>query len=289
MEQGGAHPIQWYPGHMAKARRRLAESLKLIDVVVELCDARAPASTRNPDFDDLFAGKTRVVLLNKSDLADPRETEKWIARFRREGALAEGVVSTGKSAGKTAAALITRAAKPKVDALMAKGVHKVVRCMVVGIPNVGKSTLINRVAGVNRAAEGDKPGVTRSNQWVRITPYLELMDTPGLLWPKLSNQIYAKRLAYIGSVNDDALDYETLSTELISELLTRCPDAIAARYGQVNGDTPAGELLAAVCRSRGFLLKGGEPDTERAARVTLDEFRGGKIARVTFDRAEEEP
>ena len=180
--------INWYPGHMAKTRRMLVDNLKMIDVVVEVIDARAPLASRNPDFDDLFVGKARVVLLNKSDLADGNSTKRWISFYNRRGIEASGVSATGGSAKKIVTALIEKAAKPRVDAMKAKGVNKVVRCMIVGIPNVGKSTLINRMAGESRAEVGDKPGVTRGKQWVRISPYLELMDTPGMLWPKLEDQ-----------------------------------------------------------------------------------------------------
>ena len=173
--------IHWYPGHMAKARRMLQENLKLIDVVVELVDARAPAATRNPDFDGLFQNRTRVVLLNKSDLADPSVTKEWVAHFAGQGVLAEAIAATGNAAKKQAVRLIEQAAAPRVEKMRARGVNKVVRVMVAGIPNVGKSTFINRIAGQQRAQVGDRPGVTRGKQWVRITPYLELMDTPGLL------------------------------------------------------------------------------------------------------------
>jgi ribosome biogenesis GTPase A len=278
--------INWYPGHMAKTRRMLQENLKMIDVVVEILDARAPLASRNPDFDDLFAGKARVVLLNKSDLSDAGATKRWIAHFTRRGIEAAGVSATGGSAKKIAVSLIEKAAKPRVDAMRQKGVNKTVRCMIVGIPNVGKSTLINRVAGQNRAEVGDKPGVTRGKQWVKITPYLELMDTPGMLWPKLEDQELAKHLAYLGSIRDEIMDGEELALGLLSLLQVIVPAQLTERYAKLLPDTPNSELLDAVCRSRGFLLRGGELDTERAARVALDEFRSGKIARVTLEQPE---
>lgn len=276
--------IQWYPGHMAKARRMLVENLKLIDVVVEIVDARAPAATRNPDFDALFSGKARVVLLNKADLAETGATKAWIAHYAKQGALAAEINATTNGAKKAAASLIERAARPKTDVWKKKGVNKVVRCMVVGIPNVGKSTLINRMAGERRAQVGDKPGVTKSKQWVRITPFLELMDTPGLLWPKLENPAYAMHLAFLGSINDEIMDTERLAEALLNELVTQNPDAVHARYGELAQAFEGEELLPAVARKRGFLLRGGEPDTARAARIVLDEFRAGKIARVTLER-----
>ena len=276
--------IQWYPGHMAKARRMLVENLKLIDVVIELVDARAPMATRNPDFDDLFAGKDRIVIMNKSDLAAPAACKEWIAYYKEQGAQAIEFVSTNASKRKQAIGMIEAAAAEKVRKMKEKGVIKTVRAMVVGIPNVGKSTFINRMAGSQRAQVGDKPGVTRGKQWVKISPYLELMDTPGLLWPKLENERLAKHLAYIGSVKDDIMDVERLAANLLSELNEICPEALTARYKKIQPGMEPHELLMAVCRSRGFLLSGGEGDTERAARIVLDEFRAGKIDRVTLER-----
>ena len=278
--------INWYPGHMAKTRRMLADNLKMIDVVVEVIDARAPLASRNPDFDDLFAGKARVVLLNKSDLADGNSTKRWISFYNRRGIEASGVSATGGSAKKIVTALIEKAAKPRVDAMKAKGVNKVVRCMIVGIPNVGKSTLINRMAGESRAEVGDKPGVTRGKQWVRISPYLELMDTPGMLWPKLEDQELAKHLAFLGSIKDEIMDSEELATDLLVLLQSMVPAPLTERFTKLAADTPKENLLDAVCRSRGFLLRGGELDTERASHVALDEFRAGKIARVTLEQPE---
>ena len=278
--------INWYPGHMTKTRRMLQENLKMIDVVVEILDARAPLASRNPDFDDLFAGKARVVLLNKSDLADSNATKRWITHFNRRGIEAAGISATGGSAKKIAVALIEKAAKPRVDAMKAKGVNKVVRCMIVGIPNVGKSTLINRIAGQNRAEVGDKPGVTRGKQWVKITPYLELMDTPGMLWPKLEDQELAKHLAYLGSIKDEVMDSEELATDMLELLQAAALPQLTQRYSKLTAETEKADLLRAVCLSRGFLLRGGELDTERAAHVSLDEFRAGKVARVTLEQPE---
>ena len=279
--------IQWYPGHMAKARRELSDNLKLIDAVIEVVDARAPAASRNPDFDDLFGSKARIVLLNKADLADPAVSRAWVAHYREAGISAEAVVSTGRNAKAAAVSLIERAVSGRVAAMKAKGVQKVVRCMVTGIPNTGKSTLINRIAGQTRAVTGDRPGVTKNRQWVKITPYLELMDTPGLLWPKLDDQEYALHLAFIGSINDEIMDIERLATELLSTLQACAPGQLNARYPKLTAETEKERLLETVCTSRGFLMKGGEADTERAARIVLDEFRAGKIARVTLERPEE--
>jgi ribosome biogenesis GTPase A len=271
---------------MTKTRRMLQENLKMIDVVVEILDARAPLASRNPDFDDLFAGKSRVVLLNKSDLADSNATKRWISHFNRRGIEAAGISATGGSAKKIAVALIEKAAKPRVDAMKQKGVNKVVRCMIVGIPNVGKSTLINRIAGQSRAEVGDRPGVTRGKQWVKITPYLELMDTPGMLWPKLEDQELAKHLAYLGSIKDEVMDSEELALDMLALLQATSSAQVTERYSKLTGQTPKEDLLKAVCLSRGFLLRGGELDTERAAHVSLDEFRAGKVARVTLEQPE---
>jgi len=280
--------IQWYPGHMAKARRQLIDNLKLIDVVVEIVDARAPRATRNPDFDDLFREKKRVVLLNKSDLASPSETKNWIAAYRAQDISAIEFVATNSAKKKAALDLIQKAAEDKIQKSLEKGIKKTVRVMVVGIPNVGKSTFINRIAGMNRAIVGDKPGVTKGQQWVKITPYLELMDTPGLLWPKLEDPQLARHVAYIGSIKDDIMDIEELAALLLSDLIKVCPDELIARYKKLERDMSPEELLEGVCRSRGFMMGGGNFDTERAAKIVLDEFRGGKIARVTLDKATEE-
>ncbi len=276
--------INWYPGHMAKARRQLLEQLKRIDVVVEIVDARAPRASRNPDFDDLFAGKTRIVLLNKSDLADDHVSEEWIQYFRSRGILSGKIVSTSSEGKTIATRLISESTKSEVERMKAKGVQKTVRALVVGIPNVGKSTFINRIAGESRTKVGDRPGVTKGTQWVRVTPYLELLDSPGLLWPKLEDQTAARHLAFLGSINDEILELEELALQLLQELRNLCPEELSARYKKIDRETPDENLLHAVCQSRGFLIKGGELDTERAARVLLDEFRGGKIAHVTLER-----
>jgi ribosome biogenesis GTPase A len=274
--------IQWYPGHMAKARRMLEDNLKLIDVVAELVDARAPRSTSNPDFNDILKGKKRIIILNKSDLADPAATKKWIARYEKQGIPAMPFVSTGGNK-KAVVERIAASVQDEVKRMKEKGVLKTVRAMVVGIPNVGKSTFINRIAGAARAKAGDKPGVTKGKQWVKISPYLELMDTPGLLWPKLDHEVYAQRLAFIGSIKDDIMDVEALASLLLLHLRDKHYVDVSTRYKQIEQDMDPGLLLEAVCKSRSFIFPGGKWDTERAARIVLDEFRGGKIARATLD------
>ena len=280
--------IQWYPGHMAKARRQLTESLKLIDVVVEIVDARAPRATRNPDFDGLFKDKKRVVLLNKSDLASPALTKAWITEYKKNGIESIEFVATNSAKKKAALELMEIAAKEKVEKSLAKGVKKTVRAMIVGIPNVGKSTFINRIAGTNRAQVDDKPGVTMGQQSGKRTPYVELMDTPGLLWPKLEDPQLARHVAYIGSIKDDIMDTEELAASLLFDLMRICPEELVARYKKLEKDMAPEELLEGVCKSRGFVLGGGVLDTERAAHIVLDEFRAGKIARVTLDDPREE-
>lgn len=278
--------IQWYPGHMAKARRQLQEELKLIDVVVELVDARAPQSSRNPDFDALFQGKERVILLNKADLADPALLKRWIAWYEGQGIRAAALDSTTGKAKNVAVSMVEKAAEPKVKRMREKGVLKVVRAMVVGIPNVGKSTLINRIAGAKRAAVGDRPGVTRSKQWVKITPYLELCDTPGLLWPKINDQEMAKNLAFLGSIRDEIMPLEQLACELSFRLMEIVPELFRKRYPNLPENLEEGTVLDAIARSRGCLMAGNEPDTERAAKMVLDEFRAGKIGRIVLEAPE---
>lgn len=275
--------INWYPGHMAKAKRLLAEQLGRVDVVLELCDARLPYASRNPDLDKLLGGKRRVLLLNKADLADPAATSAWLNHFRAQGIdAAPYSASSGKA--KDAFAVIDRAAKEMVARAEEKGMHKTVRCMVVGVPNVGKSTLINKLHGGNIAKTGDKPGVTRANQWVNVNPYLQLLDTPGLLWPRLDNQLAARRLCYIGTVKDDVVDLPMLTIHLLQDLLAAAPEAVCARFRIADPSLRGEELLESVCRGRGFLMKGGVCDYDRCCAVVLDEFRAGKCGRITLEK-----
>ena len=274
--------INWYPGHMARAKRLLAEQLGRVDVVIELCDARLPHASRNPDLDKMIQGKKRVLLLNKADLADPAATKAWINHFRTMGIDAYAYQSIGGRA-KEAMTIIEAAAKDAVERAAQKGVRKTVRAMVVGVPNVGKSTFTNRLHGGSIAKTGDRPGVTRANQWVRITPYLELLDTPGLLWPRLDDQIAARRLCYIGTVKDDVVDLPMLAIHLLEDMLAVKPEAVTERF-KVKDPTLRGEaLLEAVCRGRGFLMKGGVCDYDRCCAVVLDEFRAGKLGRLTLE------
>ena len=274
--------INWYPGHMAKAKRLLADQLGRVDVVLEMCDARLPHSSRNPDLDRLIAGKKRVLLLNKADLADAAATSAWLNEFRRQGLDA---VCCNASAGKPREALaaIERAARDTVERAAQRGVRKTVRAMVVGVPNVGKSTLTNKLHGGSIAKTGDRPGVTRSNQWVRINPYLELMDSPGLLWPRLNDQVAARRLCYIGTVKDDVVDLPMLTICLLQDLLQVKPEAVMERFRFDDASLRGEALLEAVCRGRGFLMKGGVCDYDRCCAVVLDEFRVGRLGRITLE------
>ena len=274
--------INWYPGHMAKAKRLLADQLSRVDVVVELCDARLPHSSRNPDLDKLISGKKRVLMLNKADLADAGATGMWLNYFRSQGMDAVSYCATGGKA-KEAIAAIDRAAKEIVERAAQKGVKKTVRVMVVGVPNVGKSTFTNRLHGGNIAKTGDRPGVTRSNQWVRITPYLDILDTPGLLWPRLDDQLAARRLCYIGTVKDDVVDLAMLTIHLLQDMIAVKPEQVMERFRIKDPTLRGEELLEAVCRGRGFLMKGGVCDYDRCCYVVLDEFRAGKLGRITLE------
>ncbi|MGI5877024.1 MAG: ribosome biogenesis GTPase YlqF [Christensenellales bacterium] len=284
--------IHWYPGHMTRARRMIEENLARIDLVVEVLDARAPRASRNPDFDDLFAGKKRVAVLNKSDLADRAVTKQWIARFEADGMPAAAVAAVSVGAKKRILACIDRAIAPDARrALETRGVRKTFTVMVAGIPNVGKSTLINCLAGSGAARTGGKPGVTRGRQRVRITPYLELLDTPGLLWPKLEDPVSARHLAITGAVRDETTDIPGLSLLLLEELARTYPDLLAGRYrieANLVQELPPRELLSEICRRRGFLAGGGEPDEERGAATVLHEFRMGKLGAVSLERPGEE-
>ncbi len=279
--------INWYPGHMARAKRLLGDQLIRVDVVVELCDARLPHASRNPDLDAMIQHKKRMLLLNKADLADPNETAAWIRHFKNQGIAAHSYVSTGGRA-KDVLTLIENAASEMVERAAQKGMRKTVRVMVVGVPNVGKSTLINRINGGAIAKVGDRPGVTRSNQWVKVTPYLELLDTPGMLWPRLDDQLAARRLAYIGTIRDQVVDVPMLAIRLLEDMSAVAPDAITQRFKLTDTSLKGLELLEAVCRGRGWLMKGGVADVERGANVVLDEFRAGKLGRITLELAKNE-
>ena len=274
--------IQWYPGHMAKAKRELKEQLGRVDAVIELCDARLPFSSRNPDLSGLLAGKKKLLVLGKADLADEAETRRWTARFEAGG---ETAFPYDAVRGKAQDAMrhIERITREAVKRQAARGIRKTVRAMVVGVPNVGKSTFINRLNRTPVAKVADRPGVTRQVSWVRVGPYLELMDTPGLLWPRIDDKLAAMRLAWLGTIRDEILDQEALAISLLETLIGLRPEAVTSRYKIADPSVRGHPLLEAVCLGRGFLMAGGLPDTERAAAIVLDEFRAGKLGRITLE------
>ena len=278
--------IQWYPGHMTKAKRAMKEDIKLIDLVIELVDARVPLGSRNPDIDELAAGKARMVLLNKSDLADESANEEWVRYFSGLGCHVVKVNCKTGSGLKQINPTVQEACKEKIERDRRRGIlNRPVRAMVVGIPNVGKSTFINAFAGKACAKTGNKPGVTKGNQWIRLSKTLELLDTPGILWPKFEDQKAGLNLAFIGSINDEILDREELALELIRFLEERYPQLIEKRYPGVegnDGDCPSA-ILEQIARVRACLLKGGVSDNSKAASILLDDFRSGRLGRITLE------
>ena len=285
--------IQWYPGHMAKTRRMIGEQLKNVDAVCEILDARIPRSRRNPDIDGLTAGRPRLVVLNRADQADREATKDWAAFFKEKGwAVLETDSKSGAGTAKFSAA-VRELLADKLRAYAEKGqTGRVVRVMVLGIPNVGKSTFINKIAGRKTAKAEDRPGVTRSKQWVPIDRGLELLDTPGILWPKLDDKDVGLHLAFTGAVKDEILDTETLGCHMMAYLAEHYPEALKTGYklpalpereGEENDVAYGWRLLEAAGRRRGFLVSGGEVDTERMAKILLDEFRSGKLGRFTLE------
>lgn len=278
--------IQWYPGHMTKAKRAMKEDIKLIDLIIELVDARVPLSSRNPDIDDLGAGKARMVLLNKSDLADERRNSAWAAYFEGLGYHVLKVNSKSGAGLKQINGMVSEACREKIERDRRRGIlNRPVRAMVVGIPNVGKSTFINSFAGKACAKTGNKPGVTKGNQWIRLNKSLELLDTPGILWPRFEDQKVGIRLALIGSINDEILNKEELALALIRFLNQNYPEVLKARY-EAEG-TEGLKVLEEVARARACLKKGGELDLFKASRLLIDDFRSGKLGRITLEAPEE--
>lgn len=277
--------IQWYPGHMTRAKRAMEDAIKLIDLLIELVDARAPLSSRNPEIDQLGSGKARLVLLNKADLAEERANEAWVSWFLERG------LPTVKLNCRTGAGLkqingaVTEACREKLERDQRRGIkNRPIRAMVVGIPNVGKSTFINAFAGKACTKTGNKPGVTKGNQWIRLNKLLELLDTPGILWPRFEDQEVGKKLAYIGSINDDILNKEELALELLAFLFARYPQSLKERYGMEEMEPFA--ALEQIGKARGCLTKGGGYDLEKAANAFFDDFRSGKLGRITLELPE---
>ncbi len=285
----GELTIQWFPGHMAKARRMIREDSALVDAVCEIIDARIPASSRNPELPELTAGKPRMVILNRVDEADPAATARWRAVIAREGC---PVLETDCKSGRGVNAFtgaVRSLLRERIALYESRGQGgKPLRVMVAGIPNVGKSSFINRVARRRAAEAGDRPGVTRGKQWINAGNGVELLDTPGLLWPRFEDKAVGENLAFTGAVRDEILDAEALGARLMTRLAALYPDRLLQRYKLTDVETKTGDqMLAEAARRRGFLVSGGEVDTERMAKVFLDEFRGGKLGRITLETAGE--
>ena len=282
--------IQWFPGHMTKTKRRIQDSLKLVEAVAEIIDARVPVSSRNPDLDQLVQSKPRIILLNKCDMADPVQTNKWISHFQKKGAYALAVDCKSGTGLQGFMPLVRSVLADQIEAWKAKGmVGRSIRVMVVGIPNVGKSSFINKMSKSSKVKVEDRPGVTRGNQWVTIAKGFDLLDTPGVLWPKFEDPAVGEKLAFTGAVKDQIMDTEQLAGRLLELLVRLYPRSLQERYKGQPADMdgqPGYELLEAVGRKRGMLISGGEIDTERAAIMVLDEFRGGKLGKVTLETAE---
>ncbi len=276
--------FQWYPGHMTKARRMMQENIKLIDLIIELVDARVPLSSRNPDIDELGRGKARLILLNKADLAEDRLNDEWVAYFKEKGYYAVKVNSRKGGGIKSIQSVIQEACKEKTERDRKRGIlNRPVRAMVVGIPNVGKSTFINALAGKACAKTGNKPGVTKGKQWIRLNKSVELLDTPGILWPKFEDQEVGLKLAFIGSIKDEILQTEELAAELVKFLKEYYPGVLEEKYG-IPEVQDTYKCLADIAKSRHCLVRGSELDTEKAASILLDDFRGGRLGRITLER-----
>lgn len=280
--------LNWFPGHMVKARRIITENLALVDVVIELLDARIPYSSANPMLAEIIKDKPRVVALNKADLADTAATKAWVEYFEKQGIPAVAVDAVTGKGTRRLVALVEDKARAKTEKLVKHGANaRAARVMILGIPNVGKSSLINRLAGAAKAKAADKPGVTRSKQWIKIGKNLDLLDTPGILWPKFEDMTVGLKLAFTGAINDEAFDIEKVTEVFLDTMLRAYPERLRERY-KLDGELPDNphELLELIGRKRGCLLKGGIIDTEKARRIILNEFRGGKLGLVSLDYPE---
>ena len=280
--------VQWYPGHMTKAKRQMQEDLKLIDLIIELVDARVPLSSRNPDIDRLGQNKSRLILLNKADLADERQNEAWKEYFQKKGFYVVKVDSRNGAGMKAIQNVIQEACKEKIERDRRRGIkNRPIRAMVAGIPNVGKSTFINTFAGKACVKTGNKPGVTKGKQWIRLNKNVELLDTPGILWPKFEDQQVGIRLACVGSIKDDILNMEELALLLIDYLRTNYSGLLEKRYG-ITEEGKGVDVLGEIAKARGCLKKGEELDYVKASGLLFDDFRGGKIGRITLEWVEQE-
>jgi ribosome biogenesis GTPase A len=280
--------IQWYPGHMTKTRRQMEQDLKQVDAVCEIMDARIPISSRNPDIDNICGNKPRMVILNRLDLADPDATARWAAYFKKQGIAAVATDCKSRKGINQFTPAVRQLLHEKIERDAARGMTRALRIMIVGIPNVGKSTLINQISGRKGAKAENRPGVTRGKQWVTVDKDLLLMDTPGILWPKFEDPNVGMMLAYTGAVKDGVMDLEELACRLMELLWTRYPQLLRERYGiDCEADTPGWQLLEVAGKKRGYLLAKGEINTERMAKVLMDEFRGGKLGRLTLELPED--
>lgn len=278
--------VQWYPGHMTKAKRMMQEDIKLIDLIIELVDARVPLSSRNPDIDQLGQNKARLILLNKADLADEAQNRQWEEYFKEKGFFVLKVNSKSGGGLKAVQPVILEACKEKIERDRRRGIkNRPVRAMVVGIPNVGKSTFINSFAGKACTKTGNKPGVTKGKQWIRLNKGVELLDTPGILWPKFEDQDVGVRLALIGSINDQILNIDELSLELVRYLKKAYPGVLSARYQAQEEGTDV-QILEGIAENRNCRLRGNELDYSKAAGILLEEFRSGKLGRITLEKPE---
>lgn len=277
---------QWYPGHMTKAKRMMQENIKLIDLVIEVTDARIPLSSRNPDIDELGKNKARLILLNKADLADDSRTEQWMEYFRSKGYYAVKINARSGAGMKGILPVIMESCKEKIERDRRRGIlNRPVRAMVVGIPNVGKSTFINSFAGKACTKTGNKPGVTKGKQWIRINKNVELLDTPGILWPKFEDQEVGAKLAMVGSIKDEILNLEELSLELLAYLHREYEGVLEQRYQIIESENNV-TMLEEIARNRKCIQKGQGLDYTKAANILLEEFRNGKIGRITLEKAE---
>ncbi len=277
--------IQWYPGHMTKTRRQMEQDIRLVDAVCEIVDARIPMASRNPDIDAICGSKPRLMILNRIDMADPDETKKWAAYFREQGMAVLETDCKNRKGTNQFAPKVWLLLKDQIEKYKEKGmVGRTLRVMIVGIPNVGKSTLINQVAGRKSAKAENRPGVTRGKQWVTVEKGLELLDTPGILWPKFEDPQVGMKLSYTGAIKDDVVDVETLACNLIELLGKKYPHVLENRYKITVPESFQGYELLELCgKKRGMLISGGEVDTERMSRVLLEEYRSGKLGRFTFE------
>lgn len=285
MNDSQKQTVQWFPGHMAKTRRLIKESLPFVDLVTEIVDARIPMSSSNPELKEMIGSKPRIVLLNKCDVADEKTTAKWVEYYKKNGMYALPVDCRSGKGLNAYLPLVREVLKDKIKRNTEKGmVGKPLRVMVVGIPNTGKSSFINKMAGRNRAKVADKPGVTRSNSWFAVGSGIELLDTPGVLWPKFEDKAVGDKLAFIGSVKDDVIDIESLAMRLIGVLKNGYSDRLTERFKITDfEDKEDYEILEMIGRKRGMLISGGEIDYERASVMLLDEYRGGKLGRISLD------